>query len=82
MRTSQEQLISLSPVRAVTAKTRKLLQQFPTCITSHPDIYPMDDCNVAIDFRTDGMRGRTRVDDALQMIWEGAASKLRRVRIR
>ena len=35
----------------------------------------------AMFFRTDGMRGRTRVEDATQLIKEGAIAKLRRVGI-
>ena len=87
------------------ARSRKLLRKFSEYITSQPDIYPMDEACVAIDFRTpdgrsgvlfvvdqdgsgvmfhctEGVRGRTRVDDASQLMDEGAVAKLRRVGIR
>ena len=93
------------PSTIAIARTRELLQQFSTSITSQPDIYPMDESNIAIDFRTpdggssvlfvvdqdgsgvmfyrtEGVRGRIRVDDASQLIGEGAIAKLRRVGIR
>ncbi len=96
------------PSGTALTKSRELLQQFSASITSQPDIYPMDEGSVAIDFRTPdgrsgvlfvvdqdgsgvmfhcaegmrGVRGRIRVDDASQLIDEGAIAKLRRVGIR
>ena len=95
----------LPPSGTALTKSRELLQQFSASITSQPDIYPMDEGSVAIDFRTpdgrsgvlfvvdqDGsgamfyckkdVRSRTRVDDASQLISEGAITTLRRAGIR
>ncbi len=47
-----------SPSSAAIARSRELLQEFSVCITSRPDIYPMDEAGVAIDFRSsDGKSG-------------------------
>ena len=95
----------LPPSETALAKSRALLQQLSANIKSQPDIYPMDEASVAIDFRTsdgrsgvlfvidrdgsgvmfhsrEGVRGRTRVDDALQLIGEDAIAKLRLVGVR
>ncbi len=42
----------LPPSSTAIASSRELLRKFSVCITSQPDIYPMDEAGVAIDFRT------------------------------
>ena len=94
-----------APSGTTIAKSQELLLRLSASITSQPDIYPMDEGSVAIDFRahdgrsgvlfvvdhdgsgvmfyrTVGVRGRVRVDDATQLIDDGAIATLGRMGIR
>ncbi len=95
----------VEPSEVGLAKAKKVLKHISTYILEQPEIYPMDEGAIAIDFRnprlksglfiliefdgsgalfyrTDKLRGRMRVSDALDLLVEADLSKFEKLNIR
>lgn len=92
------------PSEVARDKAEQLLRQLASHLTDEPDLYAMDECSIAFDWRSpaeasgvllvveaDGAavlysrtrksKGRIRVNDALDLVGEGALQALRKVGI-